>query len=215
MGRTTSPQPHTASPRHPNPFISLLRMVHDLHPLSLDRALTLHTHTPPLLYPFLTCPTPQGKRTKKVGITGKYGVRYGSSLRKVIKKIEVSEQSRRQAKAVSGTDHVYSVLHPRSCSASRWFVVCSWLASPWRRISSEVELCGVVNVNRPGSLARLRVPPPRPPPRRPLPPPPVVSFSFSCRSRVGRFCFCNGHGGSSVSICAETCGWLTVGTRSF
>ena len=41
----------------------------------------------------------QGKRTKKVGITGKYGVRYGSSLRKVIKKIEVSfERSRAEQK---------------------------------------------------------------------------------------------------------------------
>ncbi|CAM9132628.1 unnamed protein product [Sphacelaria rigidula] len=34
-----------------------------------------------------------GKRTKKVGITGKYGVRYGSSLRKVIKKIEISQHA--------------------------------------------------------------------------------------------------------------------------
>ena len=34
------------------------------------------------------------KRTKKVGITGKYGVRYGSSLRKQVKKIEVSQHSR-------------------------------------------------------------------------------------------------------------------------
>ncbi|CAH8443321.1 unnamed protein product [Heterobilharzia americana] len=30
------------------------------------------------------------KRTKKVGIVGKYGVRYGASLRKTIKKIEES-----------------------------------------------------------------------------------------------------------------------------
>ena len=36
----------------------------------------------------------QGKRTKKVGICGKYGTRYGSSLRKVIKKIEVSQHSK-------------------------------------------------------------------------------------------------------------------------
>mmetsp|Transcript_10799 Transcript_10799/g.17689 ORF Transcript_10799/g.17689 Transcript_10799/m.17689 type:complete len:94 (+) Transcript_10799:111-392(+) len=35
-----------------------------------------------------------GKRTKKAGITGKYGTRYGSSLRKVVKKIEVSQHSK-------------------------------------------------------------------------------------------------------------------------
>ena len=35
-----------------------------------------------------------GKRTKKVGITGKYGTRYGSSLRKVVKKIEISQHSK-------------------------------------------------------------------------------------------------------------------------
>mmetsp|Transcript_6405 Transcript_6405/g.22012 ORF Transcript_6405/g.22012 Transcript_6405/m.22012 type:complete len:93 (-) Transcript_6405:2141-2419(-) len=34
------------------------------------------------------------KRTKKAGITGKYGTRYGASLRKVIKKMEVSQHSK-------------------------------------------------------------------------------------------------------------------------
>merc|ERR1712093_221605 len=33
------------------------------------------------------------KRTKKVGITGKYGTRYGASLRKEVKKIEVSQHA--------------------------------------------------------------------------------------------------------------------------
>jgi len=32
-----------------------------------------------------------GKRTLKVGIVGKYGTRYGSSIRKQIKKIEISQ----------------------------------------------------------------------------------------------------------------------------
>ena len=34
-----------------------------------------------------------GRRTKKQGICGKYGTRYGGSLRKVIKKIEISQHS--------------------------------------------------------------------------------------------------------------------------
>jgi len=34
------------------------------------------------------------KRTKKVGIVGKYGTRYGASLRKIVKKIEISQHSR-------------------------------------------------------------------------------------------------------------------------
>merc|ERR1712070_312311 len=34
------------------------------------------------------------KRTKKVGIVGKYGVRYGASLRKQIKKIEVTQHAK-------------------------------------------------------------------------------------------------------------------------
>lgn len=35
-----------------------------------------------------------GKRTKKVGVVGKYGTRYGASLRKVIKKIEITQHSK-------------------------------------------------------------------------------------------------------------------------
>jgi large subunit ribosomal protein L37Ae len=34
------------------------------------------------------------KKTRKVGITGKYGTRYGSALRKIIKKFEVSQHAR-------------------------------------------------------------------------------------------------------------------------
>merc|ERR1711866_22870 len=34
------------------------------------------------------------KRTKKVGIVGKYGTRYGASLRKLIKRMEVSQHKR-------------------------------------------------------------------------------------------------------------------------
>ncbi|CDO94356.1 unnamed protein product [Kluyveromyces dobzhanskii CBS 2104] len=35
----------------------------------------------------------EAKRTKKVGITGKYGVRYGSSLRRQVKKLEVQQHA--------------------------------------------------------------------------------------------------------------------------
>ncbi|CAI8016410.1 Putative 60S ribosomal protein L37a [Geodia barretti] len=34
------------------------------------------------------------KRTKKVGVVGKYGTRYGSSLRKMVKKIEISQHGK-------------------------------------------------------------------------------------------------------------------------
>jgi large subunit ribosomal protein L37Ae len=34
------------------------------------------------------------RRTKKVGICGKYGLRYGASLRKTIKKIEISQRKK-------------------------------------------------------------------------------------------------------------------------
>ncbi|KAE9554382.1 hypothetical protein FO519_002374 [Halicephalobus sp. NKZ332] len=35
-----------------------------------------------------------GKRTKKVGIVGKYGTRYGASLRKQIKQMEITQHSK-------------------------------------------------------------------------------------------------------------------------
>merc|ERR1711872_409376 len=34
------------------------------------------------------------KRTKKVGIVGKYGTRYGASLRKTVKKMEISQHAK-------------------------------------------------------------------------------------------------------------------------
>jgi large subunit ribosomal protein L37Ae len=59
-----------------------------------------------------------GKRTKKVGITGKYGTRYGSTLRKLIRKIEVSQHSTYHC-AFCGKDTVkrtcVGIWHCKSC----------------------------------------------------------------------------------------------------
>ncbi|KAM7258745.1 hypothetical protein ACFE04_014486 [Oxalis oulophora] len=44
--------------------------------------------------PLHSTPFTMTKRTKKAGIVGKYGTRYGASLRKQIKKMEVSQHSK-------------------------------------------------------------------------------------------------------------------------
>lgn len=36
----------------------------------------------------------QAKRTRKVGIVGKYGTRYGASLRKMVKKMEITQHAK-------------------------------------------------------------------------------------------------------------------------
>ncbi|KAL5168262.1 60S ribosomal protein L37a [Glycine soja] len=46
------------------------------------------------LFTSATLHSVQTKRTKKAGIVGKYGTRYGASLRKQIKKMEVSQHSK-------------------------------------------------------------------------------------------------------------------------
>ena len=51
--------------------------------------------------PFCAAVPWQGKRTRKVGICGKYGTRYGATLRKLVKKIEISQH----AKVTGGGSH--------------------------------------------------------------------------------------------------------------
>merc|ERR1712046_6039 len=46
-----------------------------------------------------------GKRTKKAGICGKYGTRYGASLRKVVKKMEITQHAKYQC-SFCGKDSV-------------------------------------------------------------------------------------------------------------
>nr|UXY87488.1 60S ribosomal protein L37A [Cryptomonas sp.] len=59
------------------------------------------------------------KRTKKAGIVGKYGTRYGSSVRKQIKKIEIS-QHRKYNCTFCGKENVkrtsIGIWHCKSCN---------------------------------------------------------------------------------------------------
>merc|ERR1712006_72091 len=59
-----------------------------------------------------------GKRTKKQGICGKYGTRYGASLRKVVKKMEISQHAKYQC-SFCGKDTVkrtvVGIWHCKAC----------------------------------------------------------------------------------------------------
>mmetsp|Transcript_135298 Transcript_135298/g.259908 ORF Transcript_135298/g.259908 Transcript_135298/m.259908 type:complete len:94 (-) Transcript_135298:114-395(-) len=61
------------------------------------------------------------RRTKKVGICGKYGTRYGASLRKVMKKIEITQHSKYTC-PFCGKDNVkrsvVGIWNCKSCSKS-------------------------------------------------------------------------------------------------
>lgn len=52
------------------------------------------------------------KRTKKAGITGKYGTRYGSAIRRIVKKFELQQRAKYVCPAC-GKVHLIS-LSPKS-----------------------------------------------------------------------------------------------------
>eukprot|EP00483_Globobulimina_turgida_P002211 UN02213 len=59
------------------------------------------------------------RRTKKVGIVGKYGTRYGASLRKQIKKIEISQRGRYRCQFCGKSKmrrQVVGIWHCRPCN---------------------------------------------------------------------------------------------------
>ncbi|KAI0077701.1 60S ribosomal protein L37, partial [Panus rudis PR-1116 ss-1] len=47
------------------------------------------------------------KRTRKVGVTGKYGTRYGASLRKQVKKMEITQHARYTCTFCGKASHFY------------------------------------------------------------------------------------------------------------
>merc|ERR1711941_113210 len=59
------------------------------------------------------------KRTKKVGIVGKYGTRYGASLRKMAKKIEVSQHAKYTCKFCGKDNMKRSVVGIWKCKSCR------------------------------------------------------------------------------------------------
>lgn len=65
------------------------------------------------------------KRTKKVGITGKYGVRYGASLRKTVKKMEVWQHGTYVRPSSPPSRHPPQVLTMPSL-ASAFSQTCTW-----------------------------------------------------------------------------------------
>merc|ERR1712013_130155 len=63
--------------------------------------------------------TKMAKRTKKVGIVGKYGTRYGASLRKMAKQIEVSHHAKYTCKFCGKDSMKRSAVGIWKCKACR------------------------------------------------------------------------------------------------
>ena len=70
------------------------------------------------------------KRTKKVGIVGKYGTRYGASLRKIVKKMEVSQHKKYQSPFCGATTlkRTGEFFHPQYLIYTDFIFSCRYLA---------------------------------------------------------------------------------------
>ncbi|KAI4372418.1 hypothetical protein MLD38_010652 [Melastoma candidum] len=75
------------------PGIELLGVVESHHRQLIELGLAASLLRPSCVL-LLLSNSKMAKRTKKVGIVGKYGTRYGASLRKQIKKMEVTQHSK-------------------------------------------------------------------------------------------------------------------------
>lgn len=73
------------------------------------------------------------KRTKKVGITGKYGTRYGGAIRKIVKKFELQQHAKYLCPPCG------KVIHHLFRPASRELPVASGDARAAKLVSQEVR----------------------------------------------------------------------------
>jgi len=65
-----------------------------IHPQIINPSISILYLTDNILNWTLFVLSNQSKRTKKVGVVGKYGTRYGSSVRKQMKKIETTQHAK-------------------------------------------------------------------------------------------------------------------------
>merc|ERR1712167_251612 len=81
-----------------------------------------------------------GKRTRKAGICGKYGTRYGATLRKTVKKYEISQHASYQCQ-FCGKDSLnrtnVGIWHCKSCK--KVIAGGAWQPSTIRRCRCQVD----------------------------------------------------------------------------